>query len=766
LAELTHNDAIDALRKLPTDKQREVLGRLTPAQRSDIMAKLSAGTAPPAKPKGLIDTVTDAVDQFMAPHEESGTGVVGRLKELARGAVAGIASLPEGLSTGQFQQLRDVLPSYQQTPYGMIPLPNVEGMQHAKEQAQEIKEHPAYSAGSMLGPIVLTEGVSRGAPTLKSAPPLEGELPRGPGTLRRAAQALVGVGPNRIGQLAEDMVGKAGDAAEKVRANNKEATESTLYDRGIVDEKNANAKADAKGKTASELKKVASERRKAIAANREAERAHAEGVEATKAENEKTIDAHRKRAAREHEYHEVSQELDKRVETAEVKAKAENDAAWNQWRDKVADTSVDMTPAVETIKGLRDRMTPEDVSEFRSILRETKPSEADMSDLDRTRSEIMRGQGMTGEYADLPPTQREAVDNVISSIGMDDLEESPSLKEVPATRLHGWKDALEQGVRRAKSGTVRYALGKVLDIVRAKENEASKTAGATEELDKARALHGPYVDAFRNSPNEPATVASKFLTEQSPEFQKEQARQERAARLSAYDPEIGRLANHGANLRKGIEKLPEPVPFREQVKNYPPAPKTVPVPKRPEGGVETPAETHQYAEPHPHLPIERPEFNVRQLREQEIKKLANRLSLSGYDAGILASSALMRPIAAFLGHGTEALFAYGPSLYVGGKIAARTLLQKPEVLDWLARPSQQDIDVINKIPNVNRVKIVDGLTQTAVRAAREGKPVHIDAKSAQFLGPKNIALIAAAVAHKQTPADLKKRAKAVQNDNR
>ena len=50
MQDLTHDQAIDALRKLPEDKQRDVLGRLTPEERRGILTKLQAGGASAAPP--------------------------------------------------------------------------------------------------------------------------------------------------------------------------------------------------------------------------------------------------------------------------------------------------------------------------------------------------------------------------------------------------------------------------------------------------------------------------------------------------------------------------------------------------------------------------------------------------------------------------------------------------------------------------------------------------------------------------------------------
>jgi len=115
--------------------------------------------------------------------------------------------------------------------------------------------------------------------------------------------------------------------------------------------------------------------------------------------------------------------------------------------------------------------------------------------------------------------------------------------------------------------------------VRDTETQLSEEAGAGEELATARALHGPYVDTFRNSPNEPATVASKSLGETAPEHVKAQARAERLKMLGQYDAEIPRMAAHIANLQEGLKALPNEVPLREQIKPLPQRPEPVPVPK-------------------------------------------------------------------------------------------------------------------------------------------------------------------------------------------
>ena len=263
-----------------------------------------------------------------------------------------------------------------------------------------------------------------------------------------------------------------------------------------------------------------------------------------------------KRKGTEQKLNDASKQMQEKFETAQKKAKAEDDAAWDDWRNKVAGKEAPSDAIVNQINASKSTMDPEDVGEFRKVLKETKPTGAEVSELQSTRNSIAKQNGLGESYDKASPDNKKAIDKIVNRLGLDvDETEAEATKPVDATRLHVWKTQLEYAVRSATRGNVRYAIGQVLDAVRKTEDQLSEEAGAGKELEKARALHGPYKDTFVNPPTRPQTVAEKSLAETSPEFAREQKRTERVKMVGNYDPSIPQLAEHISNLREGLKAL-------------------------------------------------------------------------------------------------------------------------------------------------------------------------------------------------------------------
>ena len=236
---------------------------------------------------------------------------------------------------------------------------------------------------------------------------------------------------------------------------------------------------------------------------------------------------------------------------------------------------------VAAIKAQTDKMSPEQVATFKEILRETRPAEEDLTELDRTRNSMAKNVGYDKPYADLPPDIKAVIDEQMKRIGLGEMLDEATgggtagggtgLKQIPASRLHGWKTQLEDAVRADRTGNVKYAIGQVLDVVRKLEEDVSKEAGADDLLKKARALHGPYVDTFRNPQTTPNTVANYVRSKVTPDFTRDAKLEDYIAKVGTYDPSIPRLAAHIDNLEAGVKKLPKRA-TAGSVNRHPPSP--------------------------------------------------------------------------------------------------------------------------------------------------------------------------------------------------
>lgn len=144
-------------------------------------------------------------------------------------------------------------------------------------------------------------------------------------------------------------------------------------------------------------------------------------------------------------------------------------------------------------------------------------------------------------------------------------------------------------------------------------------------------------------------------------------------------------------------------------------------------------------------PPEAPTVDVRRVAQDAIATRAkNWGSFNARDVGILSSSVLAEPIMKFLGgtpQGPMSLLPVAALTYEGGKYAFSRALNNPSIIEWLSRTPQEEAAVLLKIPGADKIKIVDGLTQSAIQS---GKPVRLSPQAAVLLGPANVAKIVAA----------------------
>lgn len=753
---LSPDDAIAALRNMSEDQQRQVLSQLDPQRRADILTKLtsSAPAAAPAAPKapGTFDyhppgTEPGAApgsfaDKVLRPIGNTGRAIARTPGDLYTAAKQAVTALPSQVTdfahpidamrrSAGIQLVPDNDPALQGTTQSI-----------AAPKVDYDRELPNL-VGSAVGQTLLAEG----AGGLIKGASNPAALKEG---VRKLAQRTVGAGGKTVGAAVEGAVEDAGTAADRIRAQNKTATEGTLSDRGTVDDKRiAILQKDAADRADIDLQnqQLAAKHAQAIQDHANARNAAARTEEI----RQQTID---QRQA-------LTEEHTAAVEKAQRKAKAENDAAWAKWREKVGGATADMQPVVDTINAQygANGVKPEDVGTFKQIMRDTAPSEdtpEGVSEVASLRNDIAKNYG-SNNYDTLSPAGQEAVNRVVSQMGLGDMAEAPTgegaeqvLKQIPASRLHDIKQKLEVAVRNTH-GNVQYAVGRVLEAVRQREEAVSKSVGADVELKKARDLHGPYVDTFRNSPNEPQTVASKSLAETNPEFAKEASAQRRLAMQARYDETIPERAAKIKSLTATIEGLPSQAQTAAASAAQPPQPpafKSYP----------PPSALPQYGEPRTNKPIEVPEVSIQQAREDLIRKNAAKWNdISQYKIRRLFTGALGALFGDHVGghYGGAAGFA---AAEMAPNMVANFAL-KPEVIEWLSKPTAEDIQTISKIPHLDRIKITDEIARQAIQAKRIGKQFKIAPAVAGLLGAAHMAQINNT--QPQSPADLKKKASAV-----
>lgn len=706
----------------------------------------------------------DRLDVALAPEDE--TTWKGRGLNVLKGAAAGIENpIAHPVQTAATMGKIPTATGTIATPMGLFPnmtfgelgkFNRQEQQKAEKEQepaAEEAAKHPVYTLSSIVGPALAYEGAAK-------------VLPRVPGVeavreLRReAAERVRGGLREKFGGgvgFTEKKAGEFSAATDKARAAAGAADEATEAKWGAADDINKARQEAHQEKLAAHQEKVSAQRKaheeKLAAWNtKKADllEKHRIATKETQEANAKALGDYLKekeeigknnaaaegiigeRQTVEKQIQDNSLELQRRIDQAEIDAKAANDAAWDAWRKKLANVNVDLTPVTDTIKAQEDKMNPQQVAEFRDIIKVAEKSGTDSPEMllaDQTAQNL--GYKNFAEATKIPQ-----IASTLQRVLPPDVWKAATqgISETPVTRLHGWKTQLENSVRRVHDGNVLNAIGQVLDSVRKLEDDVSTANNAKPELEAARKLHGPYKEAFVNKPTEPATAASSYMKQTAPEFASDAQLKELEQRLSHYDPEIARI---GEEIRKGRQHLKElpsekqaramvkPVPEPPLPKPIPPQPELPPPPKEPEYAKPPsppsvkPYPTPKGRQPSPEAADWTPE-RIKVLREN-IKKYGatgqwvTRLVLGaiGEQAFSLLSS---HPSASHVG-----VFSSGLLVGQGLMRLFSNIMSRDNIVDWLARPSAKDLEILKSLPPDQAERLRVGLEALRKEAELKGQ---------------------------------------------
>ena len=276
----------------------------------------------------------------------------------------------------------------------------------------------------------------------------------------------------------------------------------------------------------------------------------------------------------------------------------------------------------------------------------------------------------------------------------------PEMKELHsrAGEELGWREL--QGIRSKLSskltsgslnGEVYQGYKAALGVIDDGLQKIADNMGVGDQVRKNRADYAHFMQTFHDSISEPNTVARKTQTATSPDFVRSSEETQRRKDLDVYDKNIGQLGGEIDSLTGRLSSLPA-----ESTR-----PKATP-PAYPEEATVPPAKTS---------PVEVPEINTRQLREDLVQKWAsgesilNKFqvrSLVGGGLGALIGGLFEGRIGA--GVGGVAGSAFGP-------VAIAKLVANPSVREWLTRPPSGELETLEKLPYADRVRITDGLRQ-------------------------------------------------------
>lgn len=784
-----------------TDTSKEIqvpFSRVNDAQAAglhlhpDEQPRYTKDAAHQGEGKTLLERASARVQGLLQPS----TGIAGQIPvvpgvdinavKAAGRVVAGLPEFAKDLASVYYNVARGN--AHYSTLLDMVD-PGQVPMQLQQQFHEDMKKDPKLAAdnliGTLLGMGLLTKAPEAAKSAVKGAAEGVGISSGKPAeVVRNEVRDTLGVWENT-----RRVIGKFTKDAEKTREENKdlaqkhaEKTQDALHathgaelkheaDVRLAESKAAeeNAAADQKHleETQEALHKTAGSELEAEKANRaakidalkntqKAERKYRDQVEEVREHNEAVLRDRAKRVDAQKKLDSSSKELDDKIAEAQKKAKSEDDAAWDAWRAKIGNTKVNLDPVTSTIKAQEDKMNPQQVAEFRDILKQAEKSGSGADVLNKAAQ-----QAFGANYDAMTPQQKTVIDSDFAQRGVN--LAAGGVPDTPISKLHGWKTQLEEAVRSDRAGNIKYAIGQVLDSVRTLEEDVSKQAGADKELAKARALHGPYVDTFRNPQTTPSTAANYVRSRVTPNFTKDTRLEAYITRLGGYDPSIPKLVNHIDNLQEGLKSLPKDAPLRDQIKPYPPRPEAstppnlktperAPLPDRPVPVKPAEVKPPERTAP-PDRPQEVPQPEAPNLQAENAQFIADKLRAYGkYGQWVVR----------LLFGGGMAVLMKGKSPEFGGDLLLGSIgvnvlthaLRSPRVLDWLAKPSTEDMQMIANLPPEDAAKLREAIGKLA-EEEREKDP-----KAAQTrISPIMAAWLAGGkAAQPPSPDEVKKRA--------
>jgi hypothetical protein len=446
------------------------------------------------------------------------------------------------------------------------------------------------------------------------------------------------------------------------------------------------------------------------------------------------------------------------AESAADKANTEN---WNAWREKTKDVQLDMNPALETINRVSARFP-----EAKQIIEESMRTPEDMTSSQAQyvadRNSVMKQQGYGGDYETLPAEAKGKVDDLMQRLGINPPEgvAIDPTKPVSLQTIHELKSNIGWKLFRGEyPPSVTGAMKQVYGTLQSMESRGSLDAGALPELEAARASHQSYQQAFGRSKPNRAFEGDSRMKGANPEAFNAQQEDQRLAAVAQHDPTIPQAYRDVVAAREKVKGLPDEEKLRKGLKQ-PPEPPVAVEPKLPGA----PELAPRPQTPEMKAPTQVPPVDVQQVTERALRERAKNWGhYNARDIGILSSSVVLAPVMYLLGEaighggGASALAPIAAAAYEGGKITSAKLLRSDAFRGWLSKTPPEEIQALAKIPGADKIRIQDGITKIVVDEYKKGKRVDLSPQVRQFLGPKNLGVIAAAAQPgKTTPVDAKK----------
>lgn len=623
------DDISSQWKELTPEQRDQALGRMSPEQKQKLATSLGYKAGPQPEARTFGNYAKEGV-------EGVGRGIVNDVK--------GLASLRHPIDTAK-QVLdqdqtatADAAKEFRET--SAAPL-----YQRAGAAASTyLEENPftgsmvqhAEQGGTKMGSPEAFGAAAEGVATIE-APKIAG---KGVGavlkSVPRVGRALTGTGTGVAKALGEDTAKENEASARDAKTANDRATETTLRKRGAVDEKNAQRAAeDAKSATDN-----SEERRKAIAANRKTEAGHSQSVEETKAKNAAAVREQGKIEPTQEKLNTASQEMRARVETARQKALQVGNEKYGTVNEALSEIPADM----EKVGSI-----------YANAAESFGEAQSQPAIVTRLGKALEKGEPMS--YADLQ--------KMYSELGKE-----LSKGTLPGTTYHAY-DLMHE------------AIGEDMQRIADSQGQGAALTDARNYWRRMKQTFG--------KPYNPTDAATGTFEKTSPEFAAQEEQANRLRLLSSFDPEIGKVADHIENLRKGLKALGPKKPLRDLLSQYPDSPARKPIP--PASSTATTRPPVPYREPEPTTPHTVTKIGAKDIQNAKLTSLNNAVD-KGTSRGMWLATwplfyglkdVIRGNIGDLPGIAGESA-ATGAAVYAIGKF-----LKSPKVAEFLTKARPQDV---------------------------------------------------------------------------
>jgi hypothetical protein len=650
-----------------------------------------------------------------------------------------------------------------------------------------------------------------------------------PKAVRGAAEAITKTGPRELRKLAEDThkanqeavavaEGKNADAAAKHLGETQEALHKTKGE----ELKHEAALRDAHAKAAEETAKAAREHlektQKALhgtegseIAHHSAARAEQEAAQAKHAAEVAKVEAHNHRVNAKHQAEatrmtEENKALEHQLEmrrqaeadlkedtdayyakedATKAKAKGIENSKWEPWREKMKGVTVDSSEISAPIKKVLD-VSPE----ARRVISQLTPEPEDAAPdslYAQDRAAIMKVQGYSGSYFDLPPNLKAQIDAIASSNGFEPepIDFNPeSSTGIPIEQIHRAKSIIGRNIYSGRyEGPLEGEMKQIYKTLDQAETRASMKAGALDDLKEAKKATAEYQQAFGKERPTPKTVDNMRMKGANPEQFLADHDQERLDAAKKHDPSLVEDFKKVKDRRDALKKMKSEDELRKQL-NQIPAPPTVgdiregynlkEAPQPPENPAPVPPareEIPDRPEPVSPKPVEPPvrtappdrppvvpadtrsisPEDYQKHKAENIKTAAEGLREQGRRRAVnaLFYTVPTAVLSTLLGHPGYALAEMASSpVILAGSQAIASALESPRVVAWLSKVTPQDMAQFDNLSPEEKSVFTQNMGQLAKAAKSKGISI----------SPAVSALIAGSAASQNSIQELKQEA--------